>query len=261
MGKSLRYRLLHRVRQWLGMKRDDDFDWALYDYEYQRELDALEKLHTLCLEPGDGVFEHGVLALRPGIEKPLHPNHRLLYETILRLAPESVLEFGCGGGDHLHNLATLIDGLEVHGLDRARGQLGILARRHPELVARTRQQDITAPLPGDVPTVDVAYTQAVLMHIQTGDAHLRGLRNMFGRARRAVVLLENWLRHPFLEDIRGLQASGDIPWDDVHLHVVDSPEYERPHLLVAAPQPLDGFTPLEDYSVLTAPMEADAAGA
>jgi len=61
------------------------------------ELKAIEKQHTLRLAPGDYLLEAGALRARSA-KLPLHPNHRLLYETILQLAPGSVMEVGCGGG-------------------------------------------------------------------------------------------------------------------------------------------------------------------
>ncbi|MDA1194760.1 MAG: class I SAM-dependent methyltransferase [Planctomycetota bacterium] len=175
MRKTLRYRLLHRLRRVLGLRRDDDFDWMLYDHKYRQELEELEREFTLILAAGDYELADGSLRQASPDKKPLHPNARLLYETIVQLQPASVREFGCGGGDHLANLCTLLPGLEARGLDRARGQLAVLAERHPALVAHVRQHDIAEPLGPDDSPVDVSYTQAVLMHIHTGDAHLRGL--------------------------------------------------------------------------------------
>ncbi len=67
----------------------------------------------------------------------------MLYETILQLRPKSTCEFGCGGGDHLKNLRTVAPDIDVHGMDRSRGQLGILRRRHPNLDADVRLHNIS----------------------------------------------------------------------------------------------------------------------
>lgn len=253
MAKTLKYRLIHKIRRLLGLRREDDFDWAVYDHKYTDELEDIAREHTLILEPDDYVFEAGRLRQARTDRKPLHPNARLLYETLLRLSPTSACEFGCGGGDHLRNLETLAPGLELHGLDRSRGQLALLRGRHPDLRAPVHLHNIAKPLPAALPPVDCAYTQAVLMHIHTGDAHTEGLANLFRAAQKHVVLMENWTRHPFLDDIRALEAEGRIPWDEVHVHYVESPEYDRPHMMIVSATAVPDFPVLENYATLLDP--------
>jgi len=231
----------------------DDFDWRVYNRQYRGELESIERTHATRLAPGAYRFDDGTLR-HSGAGLPLHPNHRLLYETLLLLRPGSVFEVGCGGGDHLHNLHVLEPSIELHGGDRSPEQLALLRRRSPDLPADVRILDVTLPHSSHLPVVDVAYTQAVLMHIQTGNGHLVGLANLFRLARRQVVVMENWTRHAFPADARRLHRDGMIPWPELHAYVRRSPELDhRPHLLVlsAVELPLE---PLRDDDLLAASM-------
>ncbi len=233
-ARILLYRLKHTAMRLFGREITDDFDWSSYSLHYRGELAGISKEHTLVLREGDYAFRDGALSqARAGI-LPLHPNHRLLYETVLQLSPKSVFELGCGGGDHLANISLLMPGVALHGIDISTQQLSLLRKRHPGLAASLTAFDAKQPFPADFPQVDVAYTQAVLMHIQTGDGHVIALENLFRTARKQVVLMENWSRHAFVEDIRRLYASGKIPWPQLHLYSRWSPEFKRPHLLVAS---------------------------
>lgn len=232
--------------------RGDDFDWRAYSREYRGELESIERTHATRLQPGAYAFVGDVLSHLEGL--PLHPNHRLLYETLLLLRPESVFEVGCGGGDHLANLHLLEPSIDLHGGDRAEEQLALLRERAPDLPADIRVLDITLPHSNRLPTVDVAFTQAVLMHIQTGNGHLVGLANLFRLARRQVVLMENWTRHPFLADARRLHAEGMLPWPELHAYFRRSPELDgRPHLLVLSAAELE-LEPLGDEDLLALSM-------
>lgn len=252
--RYLRYRIRTKLLRLFGPAKPagfagDDFDWRAYSAHYADELKLVEQDHTTRLSPQDYMFADGRLTLQSSV-RPLHPNHRLLYETLLQLHPASVLEMGCGAGDHLHNLGVLAPQIRAAGVDRARGQLDLLLRRSPGLNAVVSEADITRPLPAALGAVDIAYTQAVLMHIQTGDNHLDALVNMFGIATKQVVLLENWQRHPFLEDIRRLHAQGRLPWAGLHVYFRRAPELgDKPHLMVVSAVPLD-YEPLEDYGVM-----------
>ena len=92
----------------------DDFYWEDYNSLYRVEVRENERSYTGRIGRGEFEFVDGVLRASRDI-RPLHPNHRLLYETILQLAPTSVLEVGCGGGDHLHNLHVLAPEVALQG--------------------------------------------------------------------------------------------------------------------------------------------------
>ncbi|MBI2509069.1 MAG: class I SAM-dependent methyltransferase [Betaproteobacteria bacterium] len=251
--RYLYQRIARRVRRLFSSgarSAADDYDWETYTTGYRSELKAMEGILALTLAAGDYVYRKGCLQ-RGNSRLPLHPNHALLYETILQLAPRSVFEFGCGGGDHLHNLHVLQPGLELHGVDRSAGQLGFLKERHPGLKARVREMDITLPFPDGLEQADLAYTQAVIMHIHAGDGHLAALSNLFRVARRQVVLMESWQRHDFMADIRRLHASGAIPWERVLLYFREAADGRGVRILVASAEELPGYKVLDEYRILT----------
>ena len=230
-------------------ERRDDFDWSRYPQQYRQQVTELAGEHTLKLSEGDFKFSDGKLSLRDGL-RPLHPNHRLLYETILLLNPKTAIEIGCGGGDHLHNLSLLQPNLRLQGFDRSEEQLRFLHERSPELQAPVDVLDITLPYSRLLPTADVCYTQAVIMHIQAGNGHLVALSNLFHLATKQVVLMENWTRHAFMDDIQMLFDEKMIPWNDLRFYFRRSPELDnRPHIMVVSSEILD-FEPLTAYGQL-----------
>lgn len=246
------YRSKALLRRLAGKRRLDDFYWEDYNVRYRTEVEQNERTQTQQLRGGEYVYDAGVLRKDADI-LPLHPNFRLLYETILQLEPASVLELGCGGGDHLHNLKLLSPELEVRGIEHDAKQIAYLRERNPDLRAEIRQVDATLPFPRDVEAVDLAYTQAVLMHLQTGKSHLVALWNLFKSARLHVVLMEHWGRHRFLADIEMLKATKLIDWPEVNTYYRVSEELRRPHILVASRERLS-YPALTDYAVLADPV-------
>jgi len=231
-------------------KENDDFDWTTYNEHYRGELSSIAETNLQTIANGDYDFRDGRLVKVRDDIKPLHPNWRIVYETILQLDVGSLCEFGCGGGDHLANLKLLRPDLACTGLDLSEEQLDLARKRHPGLDATLLAHDITEPLPAGLPRFDLAYTQAVLMHMNTGNNHRRALASMFGAAERYVVLMENWLRHDFVDDVRKLHADGKIPWDAVHFHYRECEEFRRPHLMVIASEPLSQYPELTDFGIL-----------
>ena len=142
----------------------------------------------------------------------------------------------------MHNLRMLMPELTVRGIDRSSQQLDLLRKRSPHLADYASVASITGDCP-EVKSADVVYTQAVIMHIQEPGKHLQALANMFRLARNQVVMMENWARHAFVDDILRLVEEGRIPW---------TPNFyfrragERPHLLIASREPLT-MEPLRDY--------------
>src|SRR5581483_1369861 len=110
-----------------------DFNWKIYSQHYKGELATAEKKHSLILKEGDYEFKHHKL-LKISDRPSLHPNHKLIYETILDLNPSSIIEIGCGGSDHLHNLKILEKkNTRIEGIDISKAQLSFLRQRHPDL--------------------------------------------------------------------------------------------------------------------------------
>jgi SAM-dependent methyltransferase len=239
-----------RGKHSLPGKENDDFDWTTYNEHYRGELSSIAETNLQIVAEGDyGFRDGGLVKLRDDV-KPLHPNCRLVYETILQLDVASVCEFGCGGCDHLANLKLLKPGLVCSGLDISEEQLSLARKRHPGLDATLLAHDITRPLPAELARADLAFTQAVLMHMQTGGNHRRALANVLRAAERHVVLMENWLRHDFLDDARRLHAAGEFPWDEVHFHYRECTEFRRPHLMIISSEPLPQYPELTDFGIL-----------
>lgn len=250
-SKMLRYHISNRFRKPSTDQRDDDFDWTKYSLHYEGELELGQKTRTLCLNPGDYEFSNGELVKQRPILS-LHPNVQLLYETILQLSPDSVLEIGCGGGDNLHNLHVLRPLLQIMGRDISDDQLNLLRTRHDELSSHVGKLDITKYSPA-ANSVDLVFTQAVIMHIGSQQLrHVTALKNLFKAARRYVVLMENWSKHSFLDDINTLMQSGDITWPECNLYYRQHAEDPAVKLLVASSTPL-GYLPLTDYASLLGP--------
>jgi trans-aconitate methyltransferase len=158
-----------------------------------------------------------------------------------------VHEIGCGAGYHLHNLARIYPDLRISGGDRSTAQIGLLKQRSPEVADRVIVQDITMPMSSQWPRADLVYTQAVLMHIQTAVSHLVGLANIINLADRFVILMENYGRHHFTDDIKRLADGGHLDWPEVNFHYL--PVAGRPYCLVLAKGACD-LPRLTDYASL-----------
>jgi hypothetical protein len=243
-----RYRIQHVLNRIARRPLADDFYWDDYNIHYRSELQENQKHHTLQIAPGDFAFVGGALEAKREIN-PLHPNHRLLYETIVQLRPAAVVELGCGGGDHLHNLHVLAPEIELHGIDRDPKQLAFLRERYPDLGADLRIADATLPLPAAIDQVDLSYTQAVIMHLHDGNGHRVALANAFRLARKHVVLMEDWRRHAYVDDLYDLHERGIIDWPELHLYYREAPELRRPHILIASKGVLE-YPVLDDFAIL-----------
>ncbi len=227
----------------------DDFNWKNYHRIYGKQLSELSEIHTQILSHDDYIFKNNELTLNQNI-LPLHPNHRLLYETIFQLSPNSVMEIGCGWGDHLYNISLLNPTIELNGIDLSDKQISNLRKRHPDLRADIKQLDITLPYPFSYPICDIAFTQAVIMHLKVGNSHLIALSNMFKCATKQLVIMENWTAHNFYEDIQFLFSKGMIPWKNIYYYYRESVELKKTHLIVVSAIPLNNYPILSDYSIL-----------
>lgn len=236
-----------------GKRAPDDYDWKYYSGIYREGLEGAGKEHVLVLKEGDYRFESGHL-VKEGAVLPLIENHRLVYETLLQLNPGTVFEVGCGCGDHLENIKTLNPRIGVYGIDISEGQLDFLKQRHPDLRDSVKRYNITVPLQGkELPEADIVFSQAVIMHIR--ENHLAGLENMFRLARRQVVLMENWKRHEFMDDIKSLFDGKRLAWENVHFYYRDSAVTGKPHLMIVSRTPLPQYPVLDAYGTLKETVE------
>ena len=142
-------------------------------------------------------FVDGEIRYTSADVKPLLVSHELLYETILSLHPASVLEIGCGAGDHLANLQSLSPALKCKGVELLSEQLESLKARHSSNKFELFIADVTnknCPLP----KAEIVFTHAVLMHISEKESRFQNaLENVFNSAEKHIVIMENWTQHDF----------------------------------------------------------------
>lgn len=241
-----------------GMKRAikklaglDDYNWDNYPRAYQEQLSEVGKEHTLKLRKGDYAFASGHLSLTSDI-LPLHPNLRLIHETILQLQPSSVMEFGCGAGYNLYNIMILSPNVKLYGCDRSQAQLDFARDMSPSLRADMRLVDISDEKSvQSLPRSELVFAHAVFMHIR-GRRYIRALENIFRIATVHVLLIENWSSHNFLKDMKLLQKKKTIPpWNDAHFYYRVASE--RTRLMVVSTQSL-GYPNLDSYQTLLNPL-------
>ena len=168
----------------------------------------------------------------------------------MQLKPKSILELGCGGGDHLNNIHVLSPTTKLFGMELSSEQIKFLFERHPEIKAEISEFDCTLPFPRNIEKVDLAYTQAVVMHIQTGNGHMVAMTNLFNAATKQVLLMENWARHDYMNEIQMLHQLKIIPWNEIYFYYRESVEYKKPHLMVVSSVQLKEYKVLTDLSIL-----------
>lgn len=222
----------------LGKKLTDDFhgDWSKYTEHYMAELAGSPV--SAGLIPGQYQVIGGKIHLGEGLP-PLHVNHQAIYEAALHLDPGSVLEVGCGAGDHVFNLSQLLPKAKVQGCDLLETQLDVLDRRHPGLRPSVFQHDIVVAVPPVRP--ELVYTQAVLMHLGSGRL-LAALWHIFAASTAYVLMMENWNCHDFYQNIDALASMRCFPWETLYCYVGTATEQD---LLVCSRWPLVGpYEPL-----------------
>ena len=238
------YRISSQIT-FVGKRYIDGVNWKKYNKHYSEELKIMEKVNTLLITAQDFEVINGKVRLKNSNKLPLHPNAQLLYETILKLHPRSLLEVGCGGGDHLANLKTLIPELEVYGVDLLDKQVEFLSSRHPQNDFKLEVVDISKK--GVIlPNVDVIYTQAVLMHITEKDLRFyNSMENLLNSEAKHLIFAENWSQHDFFETVN--QITSPIKWK-MYFNVLEGNEKTR-LMIISKDQELS-FQPLLDYNQL-----------
>ena len=231
-----------------GKVSKDDYEWDFYADLIREGIKDASSQNTHIIGPGDYVFQDGRLELDSDI-LPINPNYQIIYETILQLQPKSIMDIGCGFGDSLHNIHILYPEGQLFGIDISPGVLKALRERHPTLNAKVQQCSIKMPPAQlDLPKVDLAYTNAVIMHIRVD--HLNALTNLFQIATTQVLLMENWKRHEFMADIQSLYDQKKLPWEGLYFHYRESHVLKKPHLMIVSPHRLPQYPVLTDYGLL-----------
>jgi len=237
-----------------GKKVPDDYDWEFYTGIYKDSLDNASKKETLILKEGDYVFTDRQLLIKNNHIFPLSPIHHLVYETLLSLNLQSVMDIGSGAGDHLHNIQMLSPEIKLYGIDVSKGQVELANDRHPNLGACIQQYDITTPPEqASLPKVDAVYTMAVIQHIR--ENHTDALLNLFHIANKYVLLAENWKRHAFMDDISNLLKSNKIPWKNIYFYYreakITEEHQNKPTVMIISSEPIPYYPVLEDYRALS----------
>ena len=193
------FELMRRLKNLIGPARrrhfDDDFNWDTYTVDkYGPQQVRLDEEFDMRVDERV-YFDKTSRKLVTGNAK-LIPNSKTIYEIVGLLRVQSVLEIGCGGGDHIRNLKTLYPEIAVYGGDRSTEQLNFLASRNPEIAASTFVQDITMPLSSKWPRVDLVYSQAVIMHIKTAQMRILPLPSTISRRPSPASPLTVFARMP-----------------------------------------------------------------
>jgi SAM-dependent methyltransferase len=184
----------------VGKRFTDGVNWSAYNGHYLEELKITSKTNTLIIKKNGASVIDGKLQLVDSNTKPLILSHQLLYETILDLNPGEVLEVGCGAGDHLANLKSLMTEIKCTGVDLSQRQLDSLEARHPDNDFELSTCDITSPN-CVLPKAELVFTHAVLMHISEKNHRFAiAIENIFNSAVKHIVLVENWTQHDFMSE-------------------------------------------------------------
>ena len=90
------------------------------------------------------------------------------------------------------------------------------------------------------------------MHIQAANSHYVALSNLFRIARKQILLMENWRRHEFLDDVQLLRRNRMLPWKELFCYYRRAPELNNiPHLMILSREPLS-YEVLDNYQLLRA---------
>jgi hypothetical protein len=241
---DIRMRLFNSQRS-LG----DDFDWSKYPRHYREEIKSASRKHTLIVGVEDFSLINGQVVLSDKNAKPLHPNHRLLYEVLVQLNPNSVREIGFGAGDHLSNLSSMLPDSKLYGIDRSVEQLETLRIRHPKLQADLSVTDITDRQIA-LETVELSFTQAVLMHIsELNNRYLNAMVNILDSTSSQIVLIEHWTQHDYIGSIRRLIDSKQN-WQGAEIYFAVSSEDPNVRCMVVSKSPCSFPLLLNDDQLL-----------
>jgi len=94
---------------------------------------------------------------------------------------------------------------------------------------------------------------AFIMHIR--ENHMNALINLFHIAGKYVILVENWKRHAFMDDIRELFELNKIPWKNIYFYYrkseIEKQDQNIPSLMLISSEQIPFYPVLTDYQVMT----------
>jgi SAM-dependent methyltransferase len=140
-----------------------------------------------------------------------HLQELMLLEYVLAVRPARVLEFGCGVGRHLRNLAAVPD-VDTFGYDQSPSMVAE-CRRWTSPAWLTEHVAVGAPL-GPLPyadgTFDLVFTAEVLVHVAASDL-ATVLREIVRVCRGHVLHLEPGPDVALVEDVHAGCWHHDLP--------------------------------------------------
>jgi SAM-dependent methyltransferase len=214
------------------MLSGDDFNWSKYHLHYREEIASTSKENSLILGQNDFSINGAKLSLLK--QNSIAPSHHALYESIAILNAVSLLEIGCGGGDHMTNLTTVFPSKVIRGVDLSKEQITFALERNPALSGSLSLVDISRDTPPQSLQSDLVYSHAVLMHISEKDGRFQtALENMFSLATNAVVLVENWRQHDFLSAVEKFRDSSE-KWSKARVYCHESSAFPEARAMIVA---------------------------
>ena len=234
----------------VGLRYIDGVNWEKYHLDYAEELRVIQKTNSTLINLNDIEIQNNRIINKNPKTLPLLAGHKLLYETILTLNPTSILEIGCGGGDHLYNLQVLNPKFLLAGVDRSTNQINFLRQRHPKLSQTLNLECIDLTMSGVLlPKTSLIFTQAVLMHISEKDSRFQtALENLFLSDSEIILLMENWTQHDFFSSVRDL-ISKITSWNGAKMFYVES-DLDNTIRAMVISKIRTNFIPLIDYDQL-----------
>lgn len=174
------------------MRQNDNRNWTAYPAEYAKQIiEDIMPVHDMFITNIDDDIETGNLIFADN----LHTNWMDLYNTIFKLQPDTVFEVGCGSGQHLANIQTILPDATIAGCDINSEQINFgknILNIDPKIYQNVQTFDFSlSTVPQSLgKTFDIVYSQAVLMHLSHSNAY-HCLKNMIKISNKYVILLEN----------------------------------------------------------------------
>lgn len=173
------------------MRQNDNRNWKIYPREYAAQIRDLMTQYDMFITTTNFDEDTGNLVFHDN----LHTNWMDLYSILFDIDPKTVFEVGCGSGQHIVNVQTILPNAIISGCDINFEQMEFgktILNIDPKYYNLTQVLDFALPtVPQSLgKTYDVVYSQAVLMHLSYSNAY-HCLQNMLKISNKYVILIEN----------------------------------------------------------------------